>query len=38
MGAAGREKAERLWSWPALLDRMDAAYSEATAARNGSVA
>ena len=38
MGAAGREKAERLWSWPALLDRMDAAYAEALAARHGSVA
>ena len=29
MGAAGREKAERLWSWPRLLDRMDEAYAEA---------
>jgi glycosyltransferase involved in cell wall biosynthesis len=29
MGEAGREKAERLWSWPRLLDRMDEAYSEA---------
>jgi len=33
MGAAGREKAERLWSWPRLLDRMDAAYAEAIASR-----
>jgi glycosyltransferase involved in cell wall biosynthesis len=33
MGAAGRDKAERLWSWPRLLDRMDAAYSEAIEAR-----
>jgi glycosyltransferase involved in cell wall biosynthesis len=33
MGAAGRAKAERLWSWPRLLDRMDAAYSEAIAER-----
>jgi glycosyltransferase involved in cell wall biosynthesis len=33
MGAAGREKAERLWSWPRLLDRMDGAYVEAIAAR-----
>ena len=33
MGAAGREKAERLWSWPRLLDRMDDAYAEAIAAR-----
>ena len=33
MGAAGRGKAERLWSWPRLLDRMDAAYAEAIASR-----
>jgi glycosyltransferase involved in cell wall biosynthesis len=33
MGAAGREKAERLWSWPRLLDRMEGAYAEAIAAR-----
>jgi len=33
LGAAGREKAERLWSWPRLLDRMDAAYAEAIASR-----
>jgi glycosyltransferase involved in cell wall biosynthesis len=33
MGAAGRAKAERHWSWPALLDRMDEAYAEAIAAR-----
>jgi glycosyltransferase involved in cell wall biosynthesis len=33
MGAAGRAKAEREWSWPALLDRMDAAYAEAIAVR-----
>ena len=33
LGAAGRAKAERLWAWPALLDRMDAAYVEAIAAR-----
>jgi glycosyltransferase involved in cell wall biosynthesis len=29
MGSAGRAKAEREWSWPALLDRMDEAYVEA---------
>jgi glycosyltransferase involved in cell wall biosynthesis len=29
LGAAGRRKAERLWSWPRLLDRMDDAYAEA---------
>jgi D-inositol-3-phosphate glycosyltransferase len=33
MGAAGREKAERLWSWPRLLDRMEDAYAAAIAAR-----
>ncbi|GIK78857.1 MAG: LPS biosynthesis rfbu related protein [Actinomycetes bacterium] len=33
LGAAGRAKAERLWAWPALLDRMDAAYAEAIEAR-----
>lgn len=33
MGAAGRKKAERLWSWPRLLDRMDDVYAEAIAAR-----
>ena len=33
MGAAGRSKAERLWGWPRLLDRMDDVYAEAIAAR-----
>ena len=33
MGATGRAKARRLWSWPSLLDRMDAAYAEAIAER-----
>ena len=33
MGAAGRKKAERLWGWPRLLDRMDDVYAEAIAAR-----
>ena len=33
MGAAGREKAEREWNWPRLLERMDGAYAEAIAAR-----
>ena len=32
-GAAGRAKAERLWAWPALLDRMEDAYAEAIGAR-----
>lgn len=33
LGRAGRAKAEREWSWPRLLDRMDGAYAEALAAR-----
>ena len=33
LGAAGRAKAERLWSWPRLLDRMDGAYEQAIAER-----
>ncbi len=33
LGRAGREKAEREWAWPALLDRMDAAYDDAIARR-----
>jgi glycosyltransferase involved in cell wall biosynthesis len=33
IGAAGRAKAERDWSWPSLVDRMDAAYAEAIEAR-----
>jgi hypothetical protein len=33
MGTAARRKAERLWSWPRLLDRMDDVYAEAIAAR-----
>jgi glycosyltransferase involved in cell wall biosynthesis len=33
MGAAGRKKAERLWCWPRLLDRMEDVYAEAIAAR-----
>ncbi len=32
-GAAGRRKAEELWAWPALLDRMEVAYAEAIDAR-----
>jgi glycosyltransferase involved in cell wall biosynthesis len=38
MGIAGRDKAERLWSWPSLLDRMDAAYAEAIAERRRRMA
>jgi glycosyltransferase involved in cell wall biosynthesis len=37
LGAAGRAKAERLWAWPALLDRMDAAYAEAIAVRRAKL-
>jgi glycosyltransferase involved in cell wall biosynthesis len=33
IGAAGRAKAEREWSWPRLVERMDAAYEEAIGAR-----
>lgn len=33
LGEAGREKAEREWAWPRLLDRMDRAYEEAVAVR-----
>jgi len=33
IGAAGREKAERDWSWPRLVERMDAAYSSAIETR-----
>jgi glycosyltransferase involved in cell wall biosynthesis len=38
MGIAGREKAERLWSWPSLLERMDGAYAEAIAERRRRIA
>jgi glycosyltransferase involved in cell wall biosynthesis len=33
LGSAGRRKAEREWAWPRLVDRMDAAYEQAIAAR-----
>lgn len=33
MGAEGRAKAQRSWSWPSLTDRMDEVYREAIAAR-----
>jgi glycosyltransferase involved in cell wall biosynthesis len=38
MGIAGREKAQRLWSWPSLLERMDGAYAEAIAERRRRIA
>jgi glycosyltransferase involved in cell wall biosynthesis len=37
MGDAGREKALQEWSWPRLVERMDRAYGEAIAARQGPV-
>lgn len=37
LGAAGRAKAEREWSWPRLLDRMDGAYAAAIAARQAKL-
>jgi glycosyltransferase involved in cell wall biosynthesis len=37
MGARGREKAVREWGWESLLDRMDAAYAEAIAARRAKL-
>jgi glycosyltransferase involved in cell wall biosynthesis len=37
MGKAGREKAVREWGWESLLDRMDAAYREAIAARRAKL-
>lgn len=37
MGAAGRERAEREWNWPRLVDRMDAAYAEAIVARTAKM-
>jgi glycosyltransferase involved in cell wall biosynthesis len=33
IGAEGRRRCEQRWAWPALLDRMEDAYSEAIAAR-----
>jgi glycosyltransferase involved in cell wall biosynthesis len=33
MGAAGREKALREWSWPRLVERMDDVYTQAIEAR-----
>jgi glycosyltransferase involved in cell wall biosynthesis len=37
LGTAGRAKAEELWAWPALLDRMETAYAEAIAARQSKL-
>jgi glycosyltransferase involved in cell wall biosynthesis len=37
LGVAGRAKAEREWSWPRLVDRMDDAYAEAIEARGAKV-
>ena len=35
IGAAGRARALRLWSWPRLIDAMDQAYAEAIDERRG---
>jgi glycosyltransferase involved in cell wall biosynthesis len=37
LGSAGRAKAEREWAWPALIERMDAAYEQAIAERRRRV-
>jgi glycosyltransferase involved in cell wall biosynthesis len=37
IGAEGRRRCEERWAWPALLDRMDAAYAEAIAARRAKL-
>ncbi len=37
LGTAGRARAERLWSWPRLVERMDEAYEQAIAARRQRV-
>jgi glycosyltransferase involved in cell wall biosynthesis len=37
IGAEGRRRCEERWAWPALLDRMDAAYAEAIAARQAKL-
>jgi glycosyltransferase involved in cell wall biosynthesis len=38
MGARGRARAVREWSWPTLVDRMDGAYAEAIAVRRSRMA
>ncbi len=38
MGAEGRRRCEQRWAWPALLERMDAAYEEAIATRQAKLA
>jgi len=38
LGGAGRERAEREWNWPRLVDRMDAAYAQAIVARSAKMA
>jgi glycosyltransferase involved in cell wall biosynthesis len=37
LGEEGRARCEQRWAWPALLDRMDAAYADAIAARRESI-
>ena len=38
LGSAGRERAEREWNWPRLVERMDRAYAEAITARSAKLA
>jgi glycosyltransferase involved in cell wall biosynthesis len=38
IGAAGRDRAEREWNWPRLVEKMDAAYAEAIVARHAKMA
>ena len=38
IGAAGRDRAEREWNWPRLVEKMDAAYAEAIVARHARMA
>jgi glycosyltransferase involved in cell wall biosynthesis len=38
IGAAGRDRAEREWNWPRLVERMDTAYAEAIVARHAKMA
>jgi glycosyltransferase involved in cell wall biosynthesis len=37
LGGAGRAKAEREWSWPRLVERMDGVYREAIEARRAKL-
>jgi glycosyltransferase involved in cell wall biosynthesis len=37
LGSEGRRRCEERWAWPALLERMDAAYTEAIGARRSAL-